>query len=493
MDEWGRPQVFMRKFTGGNYGESRWVATLVLVVLGLKLLLLVWLGPLFPPDAAGYVGYADMILAGRANDVGLNQVAEPLLLFRIAGYSMVLAATKLLAGDHLQWLTVGLQLVCSLAATLAVYRLGRHCGLSPRLAAAAAAVPALSLPLQLDMAILSDSLYSSLMILASCWLAEGVMGTRPLGRGRALAAGVALALAFLLREATVFLLGGLVPLVSFWLYLERRLPRARRLAVVLALILPFCTTYLAYREWNRYRVGEPVITTGAQTTTFQALLQVAPHDPDFWRPDGIVDRAALQSFRTGDLGEVTDLNQVLFKKYGMNALQISRAGYAKYFESWRDHPLRMLLRLQLSNMRPHYAALWFQPAETLRDIFAWAGDPSRYLPGWRAVGTDRSKRWAVPVLIGGMLCNAASMVVFAGFFFLTPYRLFHENDNLRYRLLAAGLWCLFGAFLGIYGSVHIESRYLAPVVPLSSLVGILNLVWLSGRFSFHRDSQGQTA
>jgi hypothetical protein len=43
------------------------------------------------------------------------------------------------------------------------------------------------------------------------------------------------------------------------------------------------------------------------------------------------------------------------------------------------------------------------------------------------------------------------------------------------------LWLLCFGWYAIFAMVHLETRYLAPVVPFAVLIGLTNIVWLVPR------------
>ncbi|HVI53048.1 MAG TPA: hypothetical protein VM661_17700 [Candidatus Sulfotelmatobacter sp.] len=446
-----------------------WIA----VVLAVKLALLLWMGPLQPPDTSGYLAFSQTILAGQTAQVDLS-AAIPNTLFRVAGYPAILALTQWIAGGRWNWLIIALQITLSLTAAAAVYKLGLRCRLSSWLAAAASMVPALSLSLQLDQAVLTDSLYSSLMLLAICGLVDSAMGFHALKPTRALLCGCLIAASFLLREATTFLCLALLPLIGFAAW--KQSGWIARLTMAFLVLLPLALTQQAYKEWNRQRTGIAIVTTGAQTTMFQALFEVAAKDPSVLEGDDPVMEQARKVFRKGSFDEVLALNAALNQQLGMDGIAIAASGYAHYFSAWRHHPLSML-HLPANNLRIRYAKLWLQPVESLHDMLVWQKSDTR-LPTWKTWRHYASPPAALGLLIIDGLCNTASIVVFAGFLLVTPYRVWCERRTGGPSGAALGILFLFAGFVGIYGIVHIESRYLAPLVSISSLIGIINLEWL---------------
>ena len=73
------------------------------------------------------------------------------------------------------------------------------------------------------------------------------------------------------------------------------------------------------------------------------------------------------------------------------------------------------------------------------------------------------------------------MAVFAAFVLVTPLRLWREGLSAE-TSAAIGLWFAYLWVAWVYAAVHLEPRYLAPVVAGSILVGTANLVWLARRY-----------
>jgi hypothetical protein len=76
----------------------------------------------------------------------------------------------------------------------------------------------------------------------------------------------------------------------------------------------------------------------------------------------------------------------------------------------------------------------------------------------------------------------ASVFVFLAFFVVTPIRLVREGWTAE-TSVSTGIWCFYMTVGGLYATVHLEPRYLTPVVAGSIVVGVVNIVRV---FEFYR-------
>ena len=146
-------------------------------IVALKLALLAIYGPLFTPDSGGYIGYAEAIRTSRAwmSDAGLTQAAAPIFAIRMIGYPAFIVAAMTLAGGGWAYVVVVAQFVLSLYVGCRLYRLTIELGFAPLVALLATAAYLLSLPLTYDQTILTDSLYTSIIVLAIVTLITTVL------------------------------------------------------------------------------------------------------------------------------------------------------------------------------------------------------------------------------------------------------------------------------------------------------------------------------
>ena len=196
--------------------RSFWV--LLALLAGIKIALLVILGPIHMPDSNGYQRFADLIVAGDGwfTTVDLAGPIRPLTAFRVAGYPLLLAAAKRIAPVHWDWIVVAIQMLLSLVATTFLFRLAsRLCG-SVALGLFAAAAYGLGLSLVMDQSIVTDSLNSSLLVIVAAHAGIGILERRTPHVLEMLGLGILVLLAFLLREAGSYLQFLYWPLILFW-------------------------------------------------------------------------------------------------------------------------------------------------------------------------------------------------------------------------------------------------------------------------------------
>ncbi|MBI4274082.1 MAG: hypothetical protein HY659_05230, partial [Rhizobiales bacterium] len=297
----------------------------------IKVGFLISFGPTIMPDSNGYTEFADFMLRGQLTGSGLTEGDFPATLFRMAGYPTIIAAAKIAAGNNALWLVAFIQIAVSLIATFFVFRLARAFALGTGLALLVAVAQATSLQLALDQVIITDSLNASALTIAICFLAGAVLNQH-LNIFAALGAGLAISAAFMLREATLFLAVGLIPLAftaAFveWLSDDSVTKERKSLwhgAIKLAcIIFPLLIAQQAYREWNRSRVGVPLITTGAQTAVLSALVDAARDEPAIFSNNTPLDQVARTTLRTFDFTEVREINKRLYSGYGHSAIQMA--------------------------------------------------------------------------------------------------------------------------------------------------------------------------
>lgn len=459
-------------------GDNRDRLGLALLLLALKGGLLLGFGPAQLPDTGGYVAFAQIILDGGLGDAGLNDAAIPITLFRVIGYPAVIALCQGIAGGHWPWLLVTLQIILSVAALMGVHGLARRFGLSRGMAAAVVLATGTSLSLVLDQAVLTDSLYSSALVLCLCLLSAPLAAGLPLRPVPAFGAGLLFAIAFLLREATLFLTVGIAPLVvlaAFGGMRLHRVPVLRALLVGGLFLLPIAVTQQGYREWNRDRVGAPIITTGAQTNMFFAVATAAHMDRSVLDGDAVANRTARDIYRNYEFVEVLTLVQTLFQQHGMNAIDQTRVGFQTYFAAWRDH-FPAMAQMVLGHFRANQAQLSLRPVESIRELILWTRHDDGGFGRWRAVREGRW--WMAPVMVVDGVAKALAILVFTAFTLLTPWRLLRGDGRTPANSAAIGLWLLYFAQFSMYALVHLETRYMAALVPSVLVVGTCNLHWL---------------
>ena len=277
---------------------------------------------------------------------------------------------------------------------------------------------------------------------------------------------------------------GLVPLAVAAAWNERSLlGKAGAFALV---FIPLVLAHRACVEWNRWRIDAPVVTTVSQWTLLNALGAASRFDPTIFAGDDPFDRTSRDGFKkfglAEELGEALEVNETLHRDFGWNAVQIANAATHAFVSAWLHHPVAMIRHAltHISETQLHQAV---RPVETVRDVLLWNTGSEH------AFGRERAVRdgnwWMIPAVIASRLSELASVAVFIAFLVVTPLRLWQTGVTAE-TSAATGLWVLYGLAGGFYAAVHLEPRYLAPIVAGSIVVGLANIAWLVARFRGRR-------
>jgi len=470
--------VFPHRFAMPFAATPKIVFATFAIIVALKLGVLALFGPASQPDTYSYVRYADAILSGEFQHVDLND-PMPVTLTRVIGFPAIIAVAKFVFGRDWAVAVVLLQFAVSLCASVMVYRLARAFRLGVWLSLGIVTAHATSMQFVVDQAVLTDSLCGSTMTLASCMLGLVALRSRSASLTIYLGTGVLIAIAFLIRDVVAFLSLGLIPLAVTAAMAERSV---RRRVMACALIyLPLIATNIAYREWNRARVGAPIVTSVAQAAVFGALIEAAQYDETIFSgssPLDIIGRRILPKVKRERRGYEQEISEFLHREYGWDAVRMSRESTIAYLHGWRDHPYAMIRHMlfHMSEQQLHQAV---RPIETVRDVILWNTGKGSDLARERAVRAGNW--WQIPAVIANWTLMTISVFVFLAFVVVTPIRLMREgwNDETS---VSIGIWCYYMAVGLLYAAVHLEPRYLTPVVAGSIVVGVVNIVRVIAHF-----------
>jgi hypothetical protein len=447
------------------------VAFVVLVVLKLGVFLI--LGPALQLDSFGYEKYADAILSGAFRYVDLATDPMPVTLTRMIGYPAVIAAAKVIAGGDWAWAVVLFQFTVSVWATAMVYRLARAFRLGVWLSLGVVAAQATAMQFVVDQAVLTDSLTGSTTTIATCILGLIALRRTATPLPVYLGAGALIAVAFLIRDVIAFFAIGLVPLAAAAALVEHS--RFRQLTACALVFLPLLATHFAYTEWNRFRVGTAVATSISQAALFGALVEATRYDDTIFSgstPIDEVGRRVQKIMDAGQAGYEAQSSILLHRDYGWDAVRINHEVTLAYLRAWRHHPRAMIFHIfhHISETELHQAV---RPIETVRDMLLWTTGSMHDFASERAVRSGNLGM--IPAVIANWLSMTASVIVFLAFLVITPMRLMREGWNAE-TSVSIGIWCFYLTVGGLYATVHLEPRYLTPVVAGSIVIGVLNIV-----------------
>jgi hypothetical protein len=268
----------------------------------------------------------------------------------------------------------------------------------------------------------------------------------------------------LLREATMFIVVGFVPAV--WIASRPGI----RLRYFCSALLPIIFVIALMAGTNYVRSGYPVITTNPQVVMVQAVLPLVKQQLPIFDGEDLYDRTARDTLRGREYAMIQELNRKLFVA-GLNAAEMAEAATRRYFRAWWRFPEAMFIAT-VSRYRDHFLALAFYPTVTLRYLAVYAGlprpaftDPARLWKKllWKGDLSASDAAWLLIDLVTRVIGTAMGLAAIAA-----PFLLINQNDD-RGRVLL-GTWLICASFLAVYLPVHLDIRYLVPIIPLQCLL-----------------------
>ncbi len=444
--------------TGLAAGLSALPALVALAVFGL----------LVTPDSATYLAYAEALRAGPlpVGEALLREGPAPTALFRTPGYPAVLAALQTLAPQNWPTLLVGVQMLAQALLAALTHRTARALGLAPGLALLAALLPATGHAVLAQIAVMTDAIHAALAGGAALLLLRA--GFRKGGMGPILAAGVMLGLATLLREATAYLALAYLPAAAI-----AAGPRPRRMLAGLALLsLPVILAAGALLAEHQRRAGVAVLSTSRQIVMVQAVLPLLARGVPVFDGEDLYDTTARETVGRLGYAGIDPLNARLFEA-GMTAPEIAATASDRYARAWRRHPAEML-RAMLVRLPTKMFGVGFMPVDTVAELHRqfgearpWFGRPEAL---WQAA---RQGSPGAALLLLALLASRILGYALAVGAVLAPALLFWRGDARAWPAL--GAWLVVGGYFGVHLPVHLEQRYLLPVVPLVAVLALLAL------------------
>lgn len=436
------------------------------LVAGAMLAGLAWwlarLGPVEPPDTGSFAAAAAALAApggGWFGNADLHATALPWSFYRAPLYPLLILAAQSLLGAAWPWGLVTMQLALAALATFAFH--GALAGLagSRVLALFGALAQGFSFAIVLHPAILSDSLYASLLCLALALLLRGGVagGLRPT---RALLAGTCLGLATLLREAGAYLHLLWLPLI-----LVAGGGGPRRVGIALLVLGPMLAAPLALGWWNLVRTGSPFLSTVGQVVYLQALLPLAAQGLPVFQGDPLLAQTAAATMPPFTNVEVVALNQALFAEHGMLAPQLAALAQASWARAWTEYPAAMAVA-SARRIRAHYLFTLFLPLENFAQVALWAEGAPRLMARFDRLLRAALNTGAPELLLGALLllaCRGLAAGAMLGFL-AAPLTALRRRGDQRARL-AAACWPILPGTLALHALVHLEIRYFTPALP----------------------------
>ena len=437
------------------------------------------------PDSGGYLAYAKLLAAGPlpSGEALLNSGFYPIPLYRTIGYPSVIAAAQHIAPLNWPIFLLLLQIIAQAFLAAYAYRVGLALGLKPSLALIASLMPAAGSVAVFQSAVMTDALFGALFSAAMLVLLQaGLIRARGVdASARLLVAGSLLGVAATIREATPYLLLGLLPAA----YVATI--KGRRLFGLVTFVVPALLVSALIMVDHHRRSGHAVLSTSKQVVMVQALLPLVARGVPVFEGDTLFDRMARDIITSNDYFGIERLNRRLFEA-GMSAPDIAREASARYMRAWRQYPLEML---RASATRLPAKMLWitFMPVDTAADIYRQTGEARPWFGRpevlWRSFMEGSAS--ALPILLILLIGRLIGLAVTFGAI-LAPF-LLPSSDRRRWAVM--GAWLASGGFVAVYLPVHLEQRYLIPIVPILCLLGALAWqVFLSKRGAMWQSFKG---
>lgn len=454
-------------------GRTLYLSVIFAIFLFKIAVLMIW-GPGIAPDTGGYTRFAALILEGTdwLTNAGLEDSAMPTTVFRIAGYPMFIALTQLISAENWQWTVVLSQFVLSVISLFSLSRLISALGMRRLVGAFCLLSSGLSFALLLDNMILTDSFATSLFVIVLSENAVATLRGRPLGFAQALFFGALITLAFLVREG-VAILSILFVVPFLFRVFGADSQRWKSFAAIAVFFIPLVLVSQIYMSWNESRTGYRFITSGSQTVYMVGLVDAAEKDQRIFSGDELVDKIAREELNDYLFSEVLAIQGSLFEE-GYVAPQLANISKQKYYESWMSYPIAML-RMTIGHIRENYAILTFRPFGAVRQTGFWIHGEKPW-PDYRKLRKSMFDDTGAFVLFVGEMLERFIAIIITVAFVIVPVVWFvslclGKNARKREVLVCSALWAVYFGVLFAHALVHLETRYLAPVVPFSTLVG----------------------
>jgi hypothetical protein len=424
-----------------------------------KLTLLAVVGPSFAPDTGVYVAFADGILNGAAlAPLPWGADATPPLVFRTAGYPLILAAAKWAAPTFWASLTVMVQDALAIAAMALLFRVAERLFASPGWAALATLLYAGSQSLLWDNSLLSDSLYGSLFNIVVFALLGDLLGCWRLSPVKT--AGLATLWGYSLWTRDDGLYFTYLPLL---LLLARAWGSGnrRRLASVLGFTAIVAAFVGAYVLFNRYRTGEAFFSLTGEENFLRPLFDIRRYGyADPFTSDDAISQMVRETMTEYDFPAQLRFIAALHLRCRCTPTELQSLFLAKFIAGVAQHPLAYL-RFVVRNLD------YFDLASDL-------ADPIGTINEFVQLGTAAGQR----LIIAG-ITKTISAVLFTTFVIAVPLLWLREwwrAAMASATQAAAFLWFAFVSVIFAFSLVHLEPRHAVPLFPAAD-IGMVYVLW----------------
>ncbi len=467
----------------GDRTIDRPVIYLIAALISLRIVAVLSVGVIIPPDGGGYIGFADYMLddfdgwfAGDFLDA--DNVFHALHL-RIFGYPALIALAKLVGGEYWAAWLIGVQLLFALAAHIALFQLFRRFFEGLFLPVLLLTLYSLSITFLLDISVLTDSIHASLFTILIALLVKP--GVRLDARTAIGCGGILLALV-LLRETTLYLLAPLFPLLLIALFRAPPVNLARSALLLVLTLGPVLAGAQTIKAWNEGRLGAAVMTTSGATGFLYVLVLADKAGAPVFESNDTLGRYMRETRRSGTFDDVWPAIEHVRAKDGLRYVDVAADMRDRYFTAWRTHPAEMARAIP-GVVSPRPLLDLFNPLHTAYLISLWTtGDPlgpftresfSRLLSG-TAMAEDVI--WFIAHLPFRLLNMA---IVFGGLGYgvwIVVKIITARRQPGQAHIFPIGLWLLYwGCYTVFLLTFNMSLRYIIPTAAGVLMTGAMTL------------------
>jgi hypothetical protein len=452
-----------------------------------KAALAVLSGPVRTEDTGDYLFIADRILAGRdwLGPQPWGDVAVPPLFFRPIGYPALLAGARALFGADALPAVIALQIGLATLALALVYRV-----LQPLVGPAWAVFALLTTAMAgalFDLALLTDSLYASLVTIVLFAILGRAVERRRVTVMTGAALGLLWGASLLLRDAGLYFTA--LPLAAI-LAVPADQPWRERLAAAAALAASVVVVAAGYSAWNWYRSGVLFFSIAGELNWLWPVFSVEARG--YAHPfagDDIVSSLWRGLGLGTDFPAQAALIHALHERYGLTPTELQALAFRKFLATVLEYPGAFLLNTLTNVNYAGLARFLFDPLWDASEFLRWTGlVPQRLAPG---IGLrDIRQAWvagdaaSLAAVLGALLVTMSAMllltVALVGTLVRAVLAARGEPRAGNPRAVALSVFaCLASlAVVGAHALVHFEVRYALPAVPLLAAATALTCAWL---------------
>ena len=445
-----------------------------------KVALLFAVGPSIQPDSPAYISYADSILSGAAfHPFDFNHSgALPELAFRMAGYPLLIAGSKLLSALYWPDLLVliqGLATLLTVAVVFVVIRCAFHTKWIPCLVAI---LYLFSESLLWDNAIVSDSLYSSFFTIVIFMLLGDFVGSWRLSQLSVFGLGGVWGLSLLFRDSGTYFT--ILPLLLLFMNALRNKSGGWNIALLLAsFLLPVCCIVASYVAFNWYRTGVAFFgITGVANWLRPVFDMAALHYAQPFQGHDIVSEAMSGRPSVYDFPAQVQFLNALQERCDCDPVKLQAIVFHKYLATIHAHPFAYLAVVCHNFNFLGLGSLLADPIFTLNQFLELGTRVGRrIIPGlsMRQLAELRTN-FSIGELLAMLVATISttiSTVLFISFVLGVPWLAFRTwrkrtvaNSEL---IVACFAWVGFMGFSIAFSMVHYEARHALPILCLGMM------------------------